>query len=85
MAAADPGRRRPDVEMSAVVKAKRLRFARTTDVDVEFSGDSDGEQSSGSEGENLPDDVEPGVTYRDVRVWWRAATSVRSGARARMK
>jgi hypothetical protein len=32
---------------------------------------------SGSERHNLPDEIEPGVTYRDVRVRWRAAAKLR--------
>jgi hypothetical protein len=31
------------------------------------------ETASGSERRNLPDKVEPGVTYRDVEIRWRAA------------
>jgi hypothetical protein len=67
---------RPDVEIGAVVRAKRLRFERVPDVEVGFTGDQPREQVSGSERENLPDEVEPGVTYRDVRVRWRAAARI---------
>jgi hypothetical protein len=37
----------------------------------------EGEGGSRSERENLPDEVEPGVTYRNVRVGWRAGARVR--------
>jgi hypothetical protein len=67
---------RPDVELGAVVKAKRLRFERVPEVDVGFTGEAPREQVSGSERENLPDEVEPGVTYKDVRVRWRAAAKI---------
>jgi hypothetical protein len=67
---------RPDVELGAVVKAKRLRFERLPDVDVGFTGEAPREQVSGSKRENLPDEVEPGVTYEDVRVRWRAAVKI---------
>jgi len=70
---------RPDVEIGAVVKAKSLRFERVPDVDVAFTGDEPREQVSGSERENLPDQVEPGVTYRNVRVRWRAAAKIDPG------
>jgi hypothetical protein len=70
---------RPDVEIGAVVKAKSLRFERVPDVEVGFTGDQPREQVSGSERENLPDEVEPGVTYRDVRVRWRAAARIDPG------
>ena len=64
-------RERPDVEMGAVVKAKSLRFKRVPETDVDVPGDRTADAESGSERENLPDEVEPGVTYRDVRVRWR--------------
>jgi len=59
----------PDIEIGAVVKAKRLRFHKKPEAEVHVEGDG----GSGSERENLPDTVEPGVTYRDVEVRWRAA------------
>jgi hypothetical protein len=59
----------PDIEIGAVVKAKRLRFHKKPETEVRVEGDG----GSGSERENLPDTVEPGVTYRDVEVRWRAA------------
>ena len=59
----------PDIEIGAVVKAKRLRFRKKPETEVRVEGDG----GSGSERENLPDTVEPGVTYRDVEVRWRAA------------
>jgi hypothetical protein len=81
----------PDVEIGAAVRAKKLRFKRRPETEVEVHGDSqiddrladeleraDVETASGSERRNLPDEVEPGVTYRDVRVRWRAAAKIRS-------
>jgi hypothetical protein len=67
---------RPDVELGATVKAKRLRFERVPETEVTFEG-SPHDSTSGSERENLPDEVEPEVTYRDVRVKWRAAARIR--------
>lgn len=72
---------RPDVEIGASVHADRLRFREQPRTEVEVHGevaepdrrDDDIETTSGSERENLPDEVEPGVTYRDVSVRWRAA------------
>jgi hypothetical protein len=69
-----------DVEIGASVKAKRLRFREKPKTKVELHGEvrepeGQGElqTASGSERRNLPEEVEPGVTYRDVRVQWRAA------------
>jgi hypothetical protein len=74
----------PDVEIGARVKAKRLRFQEAPKTSVEFHGGltepghhEELESASGSERENLPDEVEPGVTYRDVRVRWRAAARIK--------
>jgi hypothetical protein len=61
-----------------VVRAKRLRFKRKPQTKVEFHGEPEPESDSHAERENLPDEVEPGVTYRDVRVRWRAGAKLRS-------
>jgi hypothetical protein len=73
-----------DVEIGASVEAKRLRFRQKPKTQVELHGElreleGDGEiqTASGSERTNLPDEVEPGVTYQDVRVRWRAAARLR--------
>jgi len=62
---------RADVEIGAVVRARRLRFEEVPETEVEVEGDE--ESGSHTERENLPDEVEPGVTYRDVKVRWRAS------------
>jgi hypothetical protein len=81
----------PDVEIGAAASAKKLRFRRKPKVDVKTHGDHEidpqvreelerveAEGGSHSERENLPDEVEPGVTYRDVRVRWRAGVRLRA-------
>lgn len=69
----------PDVEIGASVRARRLRFGDRPRSRVELRGEltergrrRDGDTESGSERVNLPDEVEPGVDYRDIRVRWRA-------------
>jgi hypothetical protein len=76
-----------DVEIGASVKAKRLRFREKPKTHVELhgelhepEGDGELETASGSERQNLPDEVEPGTTYRDVRVRWRAAARLKEPA-----
>ena len=60
--------------MSASVKARELRFDEVPETKVWFEGEPDVTSSSGQERENLPDEVEPEVTYRDVKVrWWATA------------
>lgn len=72
---------RTDVEMGASVKAKRMRSRSRPKTDVDFDGEvcepgkrADLQTTSGNERQNLPKVVEPVVTYRDVRLRWRAAT-----------
>ena len=63
--------REPDVEISAAVRAKELRFECKPEVDVSAYADSPASAELVSERENLPDELEPGVTYRDFAVrWW---------------
>ena len=75
----------PDIEIGAVVRAKKLRFKSKPKTKVEFDDRSEAsleelepeiETGSGSKRENLPDEVEPGVTYRDVHVRWGAAARI---------
>jgi hypothetical protein len=81
---------KPDVEIGAAASAKSLRFKRRPRVEVKTHAESEvdpelaramerieGEGGSYSERENLPDEVEPGVTYRDVHVRWRAAAELK--------
>jgi hypothetical protein len=66
----------PDIEMGARVTAKRLRFKQVPETEVEFGGEPEPDSESGSDRKNLPEEVEPGVTYRDVEVRWRAAARI---------
>jgi hypothetical protein len=63
--------REPDVEIKAVVRAKELRFECKPEVEVGAYSDSPASAESVSERENLPEEIEPGITYRDVAVRWR--------------
>jgi hypothetical protein len=80
--------RPPDVEIGASAKARKLRFRRKPKTRVEFESrtrvrsddrieDIEVESESGSKRRNLPDEVEPGVTYRDVEVGWAARARLR--------
>ena len=66
--------RRPDIEIGGWAKADRVEFGQEPDTDVEFSGDYEAETLS--ERQNLPDEVEAGVPYRDVRVRWHTRVNV---------
>lgn len=65
-----------DVEIGAVARARRLRFRRRPETRVEFGGSPEPESDSHSERENLSEEVEPGVVYRDVEVRWTAGARI---------
>jgi len=71
--------RRPraaDIELEASVEAAELRFDEPPETGVRFFGEPEDEPASGSDRANLPEQVEPGVTYRNVRIDYRLATSL---------
>lgn len=68
--------RPPDLEIDATVRAKRLSFGRQPHASVRFRGEALTESHAGSERENLPEEIEPDVSYRNVRIGWRAAAWV---------
>ena len=65
-----------DVEVFTSVRARRLRFEVVPETTVWFEGEPGERSSSETERENLPEEVEPGIEYRNVRVRWRARSSV---------
>jgi hypothetical protein len=67
---------RPDVEVLTRVRAKALHFGRVPETKVGFEGEPAEESTSLVERRNLPDEVEPGVTYRDVEVRWSAGARI---------
>ncbi len=66
----------PDIVFTADVKAKELRFEEVPKTEVRFTGHPKGESASGTDRENLPDEAEPGVTYRDPKVRLRIASAL---------
>jgi len=66
----------PDIEFSARIDAKEMRFGEVPETKVEFFGDPDHESGHESERTNLPDKVVKGETYRDVRVDYRLASTI---------
>jgi hypothetical protein len=65
--------REPDVEMTVSLRADEVRFECKPEVEVVAHADSPATAESESERENLPDELETGVTYRDFAVRWRVA------------
>jgi hypothetical protein len=57
-----------DISITATVRIRELRFDAEPRTHVEFSGQPERITQDTTERENLPDKVQPGVTYRDVVV-----------------
>jgi hypothetical protein len=65
-----------DVEVFTGVRAQELRFGTVPETKVSFEGEPAERSSTKTERENLPEEVEPGVTYRDVKVRWQARSRI---------
>jgi hypothetical protein len=59
--------------MAAAARADEVRFECKPEVRVRAYSNVPASAESVSERENLPDEVQPGVTYRNVSVRWRLA------------
>jgi hypothetical protein len=63
--------RRPDLEFFTAVKAKEVTFGKVPERrKVRYYGEPDHETEVRVERENIPEEPEEGVTYRDVKVDW---------------
>jgi len=68
---------RPDIEWFTSVKAKEVTFGELSDErKVTYYGEPDHETEVEVERENIPEDPEVGVTYRDVKVDWSVAQRI---------
>jgi hypothetical protein len=65
-----------DVEVFTGVRAKELRFGIVPETKVTFEGEPAERSVSRTERENLPEEVEPGETYRNVTVRWTARSRI---------
>ena len=65
-----------DVEVFTGVRARSLRFGKVPETRVWFEGEPAERSSSKTDRGNLPDEVEPGTTYRDVKVRWTARSRI---------
>ncbi len=63
--------RRPDLEFFTKVKAKEVKFGKVPKRrKVTYCGEPGHETEVDVERENIPEEPEEGVTYRDVKVNW---------------
>ena len=67
-----PDEEHADIDVSTSVRMRTLRLDAVPSTRVWFEGFPDEAHSLRTERENLPDEVEAGVTYEDVTVRWRA-------------
>ena len=68
--------KKPDVDVNTRVRAEELRFGAVPEVRVWFEGEPGQVSQVWSERGNLPEEVEPEVTYRDIEVSWSAAARI---------
>lgn len=69
--------RRPDLDFSTSVKAKEVRFGRVPGRrKVTYYGNPDHATRAKVERENIPEEPEAGVTYREVEVDWSVAQRI---------
>jgi hypothetical protein len=73
----------PDIVFTADVKARELRFEEVPKTELRFPGHPERESVSGTEREGVPEEVEPGVVYRNPRVRLRIASSLADADRER--
>jgi hypothetical protein len=68
---------RPDLDFFTSVKAKELTFGKVPEKRrVAYYGEPDHETEATVERENIPEEPEEGVTYRDVKVNWSVAQRI---------
>lgn len=66
----------PDIEFTANVRAREMRFDEIPETEVRFWGRPARASVSGTERKNLPEEVRRGVTYRNFSVRLRIATEL---------
>jgi hypothetical protein len=68
---------RPDLDFFTSVRAKEMSFDRVPEKrKLTYYGEPDHETEAAVERENIPEEPEAGVTYRDVKVDWTVAQRI---------
>ena len=60
--------RTPDISLTARAKVRKLHFDRVPETGTRFWGQQERKTESGTVRENLPEEPQRGVVYRDVRI-----------------
>ncbi len=66
----------PDIALDANVRMRELHFMEVPDPRVDFRGSTRRNSVWGSKRENLPDEVQEGVIYRNARVSLQIASEI---------
>ena len=66
----------PDIALDADVRMRELHFQEAPDPKVRFRGNTGRNSVWKSTRENLPDEVQEGVVYRNARVRLQIATEI---------
>ncbi len=66
----------PDITFDADVRMRELRFERAPEPEVYFRGNTRRNSVWESKRENLPDEVQEGVIYRDAGVRLRIVSEI---------
>ena len=77
--------RNPDFDLSISTKVKSVRFGVVPEVDVRWDGTADHQGETWEERENLPEQLQPDVTYEDAVVRWYASGHVGDQAEIKEK
>jgi hypothetical protein len=69
--------RRPDLDFFTSAKAKEVKFGRVPERrKVTYYGEPGHDTEAKVERENIPEEPEEGITYRDVKVDWSVAQRI---------
>lgn len=66
----------PDIDLTFKVRARELEFGKVPTGRLWFEGEPDHESRSKVELENIPEEPEADVTYRDVKVDWTVVSRI---------
>ena len=77
-----PKKRTPDVSLTAEAKVRKLRFERVPDTGTRFWGQDERETESGTERENLPEESQRAVVYRDVHIRLKTIAEITGAERS---
>ncbi len=69
----------PDITLDATVRMRELRFEEAPETEVHFRGNTGHNSVWSSRRENLPDEVQEGVVYRNAGIRLRIASEIVNG------